>query len=207
MKAIFLDIDGVLNGYGIDEEHRSKSRCGAFTGIDKDKTQRLAKIVRKTDAILILTSSWKIGWEPKGNYTVEKTDIYSYSSNYHAKYLDNHLKKKGKLVITDKTRERNLNYRGMGIKEYLLRHPEITEWIVLDDEIFPDYYERKIMPHLLQTNPNWGLTDEDADVAIKMLRGEFVGPYRGGPMYKNEIDPTNPLDCDVIMSKNAGPAN
>lgn len=180
MKAIFLDIDGVLNCNGVNGKGRSKSRCGAFLGIDKDKTQRLAKIVRETNAILILTSSWKIGWEPKGNYTVDETNIYSYSSNYHAKYLDNHLKKKGKLVITDKTRERNLNYRGMGIKEYLIRHPEITKWIVLDDDIFIDYQERKILPHLVQTDCNYGLTDDDAEAVIKMLQGEIIGPYKGG---------------------------
>ena len=50
MKAIFLDIDGVLNCNGVNGKGRSKSRCGAFLGIDKDKTQRLAKIVRETNA-------------------------------------------------------------------------------------------------------------------------------------------------------------
>ena len=92
MKAIFLDIDGVLNNFSTDKQTRSKSRCGALIGIDKDKVKRLAKIIEKTNAILILISSWKMGWEPKGNYTVDR-----FNSNYHAKYLDNHLKKKGKL--------------------------------------------------------------------------------------------------------------
>ena len=92
--------------------------------------------------------------------------------NYHAKYLDNHLKKKGKLILTDKTRERNLNQRGMGIKAYLIQHPEITDWIVLDDEIFYDFYERGIIPHLIKTNPVYGLTDVDAAEAIQILNKE-----------------------------------
>ena len=201
-KAIFLDIDGVLNSYGKE----SKSRCGNYTGIDKDKVQRLAKIVQETDAILILTSSWKMGWEPKGKYTVYKYGVYEPATNYHAKYLDNHLKKKGKLILTDKTRERNLAERGNGIKAYLTQHPEITDWIVLDDEIFSDFKEHGILPHLLQTNYLYGLTDDDAEIAIKMLKGQIQGPYKEGPHKPEDIDPFNPSSLDVILKKEAGPA-
>ena len=132
------------NNCSTDKKTRSKSNCGSYVGIDKDKTKLLAKIVKETDAILVLSSSWKIGWEPKGDYN--KESVY----NYHAKYLDNHLKKKGGLVLQDKTRERNLDERGMGIKAYLILHPKITNWIVLDDEIFADFQIRGIMPHLVK---------------------------------------------------------
>lgn len=206
-KAIFLDIDGVLNAYGTDKENRSKSRCGNCIGIDKDKVKRLSKIVQKTNAILILSSSWKIGWEPKGKYIVDRYDIYNTANNYHAKYLDNHLKKKGGLVITDKTREKNLYYRGMGIKAYLFLHPEITDWIVLDDEIFIDFKERGIIPHLVKTDPIWGLTDDDAEAAIKMLNGQTIGPYIAEAREEKEIDSNNSLDYDVIIKKDAGPTN
>lgn len=206
-KAIFLDIDGVLNAYGTDKENRSKSRCGNYIGIDKDKVKRLSKIVQETDAILILSSSWKIGWEPKGRYTLDRYDIYGSTINYHAKYLDNHLKKKGKLVLTDKTKERNLFYRGMGIKAYLSAHPEITDWIVLDDEIFIDFKEQGIMPHLVKTDSIWGLTDDDAEAAIKMLNGQIIGPYIAKSKDKDMIDSNNSLDCDVVIKKDAGPTN
>ena len=188
VKAIFLDIDGVLNCFNTDKRIRSKSRCGSFIGIDKDKTQRLATIVKETGAILILTSSWKIGWEPKGNYTVDKYDIYEEATNYHAKYLDNHLKKKGKLIITDKTRERNLNQRGMGIKAYLAQHPEIKDWIVIDDEVFYDFKHYKILPHLIHTDLQFGLTDADATAAIMMLNGKITGPYEASSIHYNKIE-------------------
>lgn len=191
MKAIFLDIDGVLNNFNTNKKYRSKSRCRGLIGIDKDKTKRLAKIVQETNSILILTSSWKIGWEPKLN------EINTL--NYHAKYLNNHLRRKGKLFITDKTREYNLNYRGMGIKEYLIRHPEITEWIVLDDEIFPDYEYYKILPHLIQTDSQFGLTDAEATAAIMMLKGKITGPYKASTLYYNHYN--------KIENKNAGPTN
>lgn len=138
---------------------------------------------------------------------MEPTGIYNESPNYHAKYLDNHLKKKGKLVLKDKTRERDLRYRGMGIKAYLAQHPEITNWIVLDDEIFIDFKEQGILPHLLQTNPLYGLIDDDAKIAIKMLKGQIQGPYKGGPHKPEDIDPFNPSSLDIILEKEAGPAN
>ena len=190
-KAIFLDIDGVLNNCSTDKKTRSKSSCGSYVGIDKDKTKLLAKIVKETDAILVLSSSWKIGWEPKGDYNKES------AYNYHAKYLDNHLKKKGGLVLQDKTRERNLNERGMGIKAYLILHPKITNWIVLDDEIFADFQIRGIMPHLVKTDPLTGLTDECAEAAIKMLNNQIQGPYYADPQFFNT----------EVLNKQAGPAN
>lgn len=204
MNVIFLDIDGVLNSYGTTPETESKSRCGNYIGIDKDKVKRLAKIIKETDAILILTSSWKVGWEPKNRYNIESTDIFP---NHHAKYLDNHLKKKGKLILKDKTRERNLSYRGSGIKVYLTQHSDITNWIVLDDEIFIDFKEQGILPHLLQTDPLYGLTDNDAEIAIKMLKGQIQGPYKGGPHKPGDINTFNPSSLDVILEKEAGPAN
>lgn len=193
MKAIFLDIDGVLNCYATNKDICSKSRCQNYIGIDKDKTKRLARIVKETNAILILSSSWKIGWEPNKKYD-NPDDIILY---YHAKYLNNHLKKKGKLFITDKTRERDLYYRGAGIKSYLNLHPEITDWIVLDDEIFIDFQEEGIMPHLIKINPIYGLTDDDAVAAIKMLNNQIIGPYNVDPHFETYI----------TQYKKTGPAN
>ena len=61
MRAIFLDIDGVLNcrtsrSYCHDDE------CGLITGIDSDKVKRLAKTVEATNAKIVLSSDWRVGW-------------------------------------------------------------------------------------------------------------------------------------------------
>jgi len=110
------------------------------------------------------------------------------------------LKKKGNLIITDKTKEKNPNRRGMGIKTYLILHPEITNWIVLDDEIFPDYQEYNILPYLIKTDSLIGLTDENAATAIQMLNNatlmneyphfdlsSFVTNKADGPQIKEEL--------------------
>lgn len=168
-NVIFLDIDGVLNC------ETSKSRCGSYLGIDKDKVKRLANIINATSADIILTSTWKIGWcrNPASNL-IPSYDAPAFDKA--AKYLNNHLWKKGKLIVKDKTKERDLNYRGTGIRNYLNNHPEVTGWVVLDDVIFPDFENEGILPHLVLTDFKIGLTDEDADFAIKIINGTETGP-------------------------------
>ena len=166
-KVIFLDIDGVLN------DNHSKSVCTSIedrkeiTGIDSSKVKRLSKIVAGTGAILVLTSSWKIGWE-----RFKKENEWS-----HARYMDNKLKKHG-LRIYDCTKERNLADRGTGIKAWLAANfapTEQVDWIVLDDETFGDYDLYRVYDHLIKTDPEVGLTDEDVEKAIKMLKGDNDG--------------------------------
>ena len=163
-KVIFLDIDGVLNC------ESSPSRCMNFLGIDKDKVRRLAKIVEKTGAIIVLTSSWKDGWAPARKY-----DKYEY---YHCHYLDEHLWKKGKLKIHSKTFERKWLDRGHGILSWLQNHPNIKEYVILDDECFYDYYESNLLQHLIKTDNRYGLTDDNVNKAINILNRKLKTPIK-----------------------------
>lgn len=71
--------------------------------------------------------------------------------------------------ILDKTRDK-VNDRGHGIQEWLSRHPEADRWVVLDDDIFKDYEECGIMPHLVKTYFGGdGLNADKASAAIKIL--------------------------------------
>ena len=56
MKVVFLDIDGVLN------EEKSRSRCCGYKGIDDKKVENLAKIIKTTNAAIVLISTWKDDW-------------------------------------------------------------------------------------------------------------------------------------------------
>ena len=163
MKVIFLDIDGVLNCA------TSKSRCiddvcGVIHGIDSDKVKRLAKIVEATGAQIVLSSDWKDGW---GKY-------YTSQKPSHAKYLDNHLYKKGKLTIKDKTPNTHKGswFRGSEIFAYLRTHQDIENYVILDDTFFDDFANKEIEEHLVLTNREVGLTDGDVKNAIKILLKE-----------------------------------
>lgn len=163
MRVIFLDIDGVLNC------RTSKSYCvedggRVIKGVDSDKVKRLAKIVEATGAKIILSSDWKDGWSKY--YTSQKPS--------HAKYLDNHLYKKGKLTIKDKTPNTNKGswFRGSEILAYLKTHQDVEDYVILDDTFYDDFANKEIEEHLVLTDRDIGLTESDAKNAIKILLKE-----------------------------------
>jgi len=157
VKVIFLDIDGVLNYTGC------KEMFGRLYGVDDDRLDKLAKIVQSTDAAIVLTSTWKQLWDnqPLNSDTLDPMALY----------LLNRLKSRG-LRLTDRTTEKDPSQRGHGIKAWLRKVPDIESWVVLDDDMFPDYKECGIVPRLVRTRPDSGLTDENVDKAIRLLNGE-----------------------------------
>lgn len=163
MRVIFLDIDGVLN-CSTSKSFCHDDLCGIIPGIDSDKVKRLAKIVEGTGAQIILSSDWKDGWEKY--YTSQKPS--------HVKYLDNHLYKKGKLTIKDKTPTTHKGswFRGSEILTYLRTHQDIENYVILDDTFFDDFDNKEIEEHLVLTNREVGLTDGDVKNAIKILLKE-----------------------------------
>ena len=161
MKVIFLDIDGVLN-CSTSKSFCHDDLCGIIHGIDSDKVKRLAKIVEATNAKIVLSSDWRVGWEK--HYMTRKPS--------HAKYLDNHLKKKGNITIFDKTPLFHSGYwRGEEILTYLRSHPDITNYVILDDTLFEDFSDKEISEHLVLTDHKVGLTDGGVEKAIKILGG------------------------------------
>lgn len=154
MKVIFLDIDGVLNN------HRTVCRTpDGFVGISSNLTTRLREIVKATDAKIVLTSTWKECWNKK--YTLCKED---------GKYLVRKLHHKG-LEIIDKTEDaEGYFYRGEGILSYI-KENNIEKFVVLDDFEF-DFKKCELLDHLVLTDPIEGLTDEDVEKAIDILKGE-----------------------------------
>lgn len=161
-KIIFLDIDGVLN-CSTSKSYCHDDICGVITGIDSDKVKRLAKIVEATGAEIVLSSDWKHGWSKY--YTSRKPS--------HAKYLDNHLYKKGKLTIKDKTPSTHNGswFRGNEILTYLRSHKDVENYVILDDTFFEDFSIKEISEHLVLTDYKVGLTDDDVEKAIRILRG------------------------------------
>lgn len=155
MKIIFLDVDGVLNS--IDSE----DRFHCFIGLDYSGIKLLKEIVDATEAEIVLVSTWKTSWSKDGS----RPDSLG-------AYLDQRLAEEG-LTITDKT-DGSMNERGHGIVDWLFEHPT-ESWIVLDDEIFEDYEECGIMPHLIKTSfYDGGLKEKHVEMAINLLNQEMV---------------------------------
>lgn len=151
MKVIFLDVDGVLNSTDSEDVFHG------FIGIDYAGVRLLKEIVSATGAEIVLVSTWKLSWE-KDNKS--RQDILG-------SYLDERLAEED-LVIIDKTGG-YMTERGHGIVDWLSEH-QVESWVVLDDEIFNDYEECGIMPHLVKTNfYDGGLKEKHVELAIKLL--------------------------------------
>lgn len=138
MKIIFLDVDGVLNS--VQDRFSTKLET-------RKHILFLRHIVNKTDAEIVLSSSWRIcGLLPKlcrilREYNLRISDITPY--------------------ILDRAS------RGREIRAWLDDHTGVESFVILDDEdfdivnMFPD--------NIVKTNSEVGLQKEDAEKCIAIL--------------------------------------
>lgn len=107
MKVVFLDVDGVLNNFGLI------SRYG-FEYIDEGCVAFLAQIVKSTGAEIVLSSSWRR----------HENDLSLVRTALRASCLE----------IKDCTPWLNGRARIYEIKQWLDGHPEVEKFAILDDD-------------------------------------------------------------------------
>jgi len=137
MKVIFLDVDGVLNS----------SQDGFTIKLGTNKHLELLKqIVDKTDAKIVLSSSWRINNKTKS-------------------FIENKLNDYGMSIISSIP---DLgSSRGEEIKSWLRETIDfIDSFVILDDDSDMDEYTRA---RLVQTNRDMGLQETDVIKAINIL--------------------------------------
>ena len=149
-NIIFLDFDGVLNS------KYTKEKWKGWAGIEDEKLQLLKDIVDNTKSIIVLTSSWRHSWD----FASYKEPESSTGNYIYRKFKENGL------IIRSKTE--SLGGRGKEIRAWLDKYPH-GNWLVLDDEYFNDFEECGIIPHLVKTDFDKGLTGDDVKKAKKML--------------------------------------
>ena len=153
MKYIFLDCDGVLNNINYTKKcykkNGKKPMSMYCTPFDPYNLKNLAKIVRKTGANIVLTSTWRLD---KERMAVLRARLAEYG-----------------LKIYDMTDNINM-IRGVEIKEWLKSHRYIENYVVIDDEEYnlSNFIDNK---HLVIVNSEYGLTFRDRVKAIEKLRG------------------------------------
>ena len=153
MKYIFLDFDRVLNNINYTKKcykKKGKKPMSMYcTPFDPYNLKNLAKIVRKTGANIVLTSTWRI----------YKSHIY---------VLEARLAEYG-LRIYDKTDNINM-IQDAKITEWLKQHKDIENYVVIDDEEYnlSNFIDNK---HLVIVDSKYGLTFRDRIRAINKLKG------------------------------------
>lgn len=164
MKIIFLDIDGVLNSTEFYENQADDDlRKNPF---DRRCVAALKEIVDATQAKIVLTSSWRGGWDKdparchlEGQLLNELFAEYGFS-------------------VYDKTASLRSGRRPMEIKQYLeTSGSEVITYVIIDDNDF-GWKEFNMDSKVVMTDfQKGGLNSEHARQAIKILnkkRGFFA---------------------------------
>ena len=174
MKVIFLDIDGVLNCRTTQEVIWRDNGKEGFHGVEDGKIKLLKKIVRKTGAVIVLHSSWRLNKDESvfHHYSFfddlddEEFDLSPKKSIY--KYLRKHLSA-NRLKIYDSTPFIGHWSRPKEIHVWLKAHSEVTNYVILDDEKFSAFKDYGLIDHVVFTSYDEGLTEAKANEAIDIL--------------------------------------
>ena len=168
-KVIFLDVDGVLN---------SDRTLYEDISLEDDLILNLKEIVDKTEAKIILSSSWRLSTEAIAKL-MDKLDKFGLAiSGMTCDSVDLDWLKKYKFDTTKKYLDTKFDYdenkqikithdRGAEIFKWLHDHDDCA-YVILDDEI------EDIKPYLnesaiVKTSYKTGLTKEDVKKAIQIL--------------------------------------
>ena len=151
MKLVFLDFDGVLNSteYMLSDRPTARERGGVM-GLDPLAVARLNRLIKATSAEVVVTSVVR--------HRKRRTELCDI------------LNERGFVgTVRGMTPWLNLDHgRGLEIQAWLdesARRLGPIEFVILDD----DTDMHHLLPRLVKTSFETGLTDADVDQAILML--------------------------------------
>ena len=162
-KVIFLDIDGVLNTkwwYTQMDRNTPKDKYG-YT-FDPRSVANLKKIIDETGADIVISSSWK-------SFGLSELEEMWQNRELPGKLIDitpNSVSDE-MLLNADLDHMELFHIRGMEIKEWLDKHGNnVSHYVIIDDmdNFLPDQ-----QPYFVRTDPEAGITEEDADKVIRFL--------------------------------------
>ena len=150
MKVIFLDFDGIINDYLTINE------------INDYNVEILKRIINETNAKVVITSSHKYPYQRNNN-------MAGFLNSYYIKGL----REKGIDILdwTPHIKQQGIKYdqRKQEILEYLKNHPEITQYVILDDD---DIIE-PLKEHEIFLDLQAGLREKHVIPAIRILNGQL----------------------------------
>lgn len=167
-KIIFLDLDGVLNtaNYYDRLQHEHLPTEDIFgTLFDPNAVEQLSHIIDSTNAKIVISSSWRY------------SGIASMRAMWKERHLPGNLYDITSLFVADDYIRAHMDdqsfdfyeamtsAREMEISAWLQEHPEVTNYVILDDLDSLRQHEA----HLVKINPKTGITNDDAEQVITIL--------------------------------------
>ena len=153
MKIIFVDVDGVLN---CEKTTKRLKVNYEFFFVDTCKVLRLRDIVERTGAKLVLSSTWRLGADPKAFY-IEREALRELIAEFRRVRCP---------LWFDVTPYLPRAKRWQEVNAWLINN-DVEDFIILDDWGEDEF--RPMMDHLVKCDPRKGLTKERAELAISML--------------------------------------
>jgi len=156
MLVIFLDIDGVVNIMSPSYNSSAYRPDGSVRWMEEHLVQRLNYLVEKSGAEIVISSSWRLDM----------------------KDLEKQLVKNG-FKHWDKVQGETpyFGHRGDEIQKYLVEHPEVEGYVVLEDEI-DDVNGEKCqaipMDNIVEVDMRNGLSDQNITKAKNILYNQEV---------------------------------
>ena len=164
-KVIFLDIDGVINTkewHSKMTKDTPKDEYGyAF---DPVAVANLAHIIKETDAVIVISSSWKFYGVPKLRQMWKIRNLPGTILDITPNTVSD------EMLLNANLDEMELGVcRGNEIKEWLSKHKgEVSNYVIIDDfdDLLPEQED-----HAVLTDSLIGITEFDAEKAIMILNG------------------------------------
>ena len=161
-NVIFLDVDGVLNSKFWDDEHQREISEGK--NVDIYAVKLFSKLVKKTDAKVILHSGWRFWFDDELK-----------PKRPEAEFLANVMAKENVVIsgvtpdLTTEEIRKTKKFSLVKADEILLwlKENSADNWLVIDDL---DLHNTEVEKHQIKTNAEIGLTEEDVEKACEILR-------------------------------------
>lgn len=144
---VFLDFDGVLNSDAWIYSHSERG----FAHIDPSRVAIVNGLIALTGAEVVVSSAWRI------LHTLPQ--------------LRRGLKFKGFVGQIIGVTDRAGPIRGHEIGRYLEALPEKPPFVILDDNSDMG----RLLPFLVKTDPNTGITEADVDRAVALIQEQQRG--------------------------------
>ena len=162
-KVLFLDMDGVLNtGWWYSQMDRNTPKDKYGYAFDPRSVANLKKILEETGAEIVISSSWK-------SFGLSELEEMWQERRLPGKLIGitpNSVSDE-KLLNADLDHMELFSIRGIEIKEWLDKHGKnVSHYVIIDDM---DNFLLDQKSHFVQTDPEVGITEEDANMAIKIL--------------------------------------
>lgn len=177
MNIIFLDIDGVLNTTRyrkIQMKYDHISEEEAQFNFDPISLKYLSSIINETNAYIVISSTWRYNRDDKNDRYWN--EIFFNLKRYN---LENRI-----IGATEDLRDiyNTISCRGYEINEWIERHGEVSNYVILDDDPNMNGLEAK----LAYCDEDYGLNEEVFNIALKILKNEYI-PEHENPLYYNNI--------------------